>query len=192
MGPPLGESLRRYTDVPEEQIARVVSVYRAGYLTEGLRRTRVYPGVEAQLGRLARAGVRQAVATQKPEAIAVQAVAQRGLDGYFETVSGAADDLARPGRGTTALHDKPAIIAEALHRLGIPTPDPQRTVMIGDRRYDAEGARAHGLDCLGAGWGFGQPGELEAACTAVAARPDELTGLLGRYTAAGEGSTGGR
>lgn len=190
VGPPLGESLRRYTDVPEDQIAQVISVYRAGYLTEGLRRTRVYPGVEAQLGRLARAGVRQAVATQKPERIAVEAVDRCGLSGYFETVSGAADDLARPGAGTSGLHDKPAIIAEALRRLGIPVPDPRRTVMIGDRRYDAEGARAHGLDCLGAGWGFGQPGELEAVCTAVAAGADELTELLERYTATGEGDTG--
>lgn len=192
VGPPIGESLRRYTDVPEDRIAQVISVYRAGYLTEGLRRTRVYPGVEAQLRRLAQLGVRQAVATQKPERIAVEAIDRCGLDGYFATVSGAVDDLARPTGDGAPLHEKPAIIAEALRRLGITAPDPARTVMVGDRRYDAEGARAHGLDCLGAGWGFGQPGELETGCVAVAARADELTGLLEHYIGTGEVAAGAR
>ena len=66
VGPPIGESLRRFTDVPEEQIPQVVSVYRSGYLTEGLERTRIYPGIGEILQLLHASGVRQAVATQKP------------------------------------------------------------------------------------------------------------------------------
>lgn len=182
VGPPLGESLRRFTDVPEEHIAHVVSVYRKGYLTEGLRLSRVYPGVREELARLAALGVRQAVATQKPEHIAVEVVRRFELSEYFATVSGAADDLARPVSGRAALHDKPAIIGEALRRLGVIDPDPARTVMIGDRRYDAEGARAHGLDCVGAAWGFGEPGELEPGCAAVARAPGDLAHLLKPYT----------
>lgn len=49
VGPPIGESLRRFTDVPEEQIPQVVSVYRSGYLTEGLERTRIYAGIREVL-----------------------------------------------------------------------------------------------------------------------------------------------
>lgn len=187
VGPPIGESLRRFTDVPEDQIAQVVSVYRAGYLTEGLERTRAYPGIEKELGRLRTLGVRQAVATQKPERIAVEVVERFGLTEYFETVSGAADDLAQPAAGRASLHDKPEIIGEALRRLGINTPDPHRTVMIGDRRYDAEGAHAHGIDCLGAGWGFGRPGELEELCVAVVSSPSELAAWTDRYIDSGEG-----
>ncbi|MDN5632333.1 HAD hydrolase-like protein, partial [Kocuria sp.] len=143
VGPPIGESLRRYTDVPEDQIRQVVSVYRAGYLTEGLERTRLYPGIREVLDTLAQRGVRQAVATQKPERIATTVVERFDLAGYFETVSGAADDLAGPGAGAGngpgaanapgPLHDKPAIIGEALRRLGALPPDPTRTVMVGDR-----------------------------------------------------------
>lgn len=181
VGPPVGESLRRFTDVPEDRIADVVSVYRAGYLAEGLDRTRVYPGVREVLDALRKRGVRQAVATQKPEHIAAQVVMRFGLDDYFETVSGAADDLAQPS-GSGRLHDKPAIIGEALRRMGALPPDPARTVMIGDRSYDADGARSHGIDCLGAGWGFGQPGELDAACAIVAGEPGDLAHLLQQYT----------
>ncbi|WP_270256186.1 HAD family hydrolase [Kocuria marina] len=182
VGPPIGESLRRFTDVPEDRIADVVSVYRAGYLAEGLDRSRVYPGVREVLGSLCERDVRQAVATQKPEHIAVAVVSRFGLDEYFETVSGAADDLAQPGGGSGRLHDKPAIIGEALRRMGALPPDPARTVMIGDRSYDADGARSHGIDCLGAGWGFAQPGELRDVCAAVAREPGDLAHLLQQYT----------
>ena len=43
--------------------------------------------------------------------------------------------------------------------------------MVGDRLHDVEGARTHGLDCLGVGWGYAAPGELEEA-GAVAVCPD--------------------
>jgi phosphoglycolate phosphatase len=43
--------------------------------------------------------------------------------------------------------------------------------MVGDRSHDVVGARTHGLGCLGAGWGYGAPGELEEA-GALAVYPD--------------------
>jgi phosphoglycolate phosphatase len=36
-------------------------------------------------------------------------------------------------------------------------------MMVGDRSHDVVGAREHGLPCVGAGWGYGTPAELEAA-----------------------------
>ncbi|MFF0988514.1 HAD hydrolase-like protein [Kocuria nitroreducens] len=183
VGPPVGFSLRTFTDVPEEEIPGVVASYRARYRTEGLAQTRVYPGVEELLERLHGAGVRMAVATQKPEPTAQLAVGTFGLGRWFETVSGAADDLAAPQTHPRLAHDKPAIIAEALRRLGVDAPDPARTVMIGDRRYDAEGAAAHGIDCLGVAWGFADEGELGTGFAAVAGDAAELGELLARYTA---------
>ncbi len=52
------------------------------------------------------------------------------------------------------------VIRHALDRLGIA---PEEAVMIGDRRYDIEGAAAAGLDSIAVGWGYAAPGELEAA-----------------------------
>lgn len=182
VGPPVGFSLRTFTDVPEEEIPRVVASYRARYRTEGLAQTRVYPGVQEILARLHGAGVRMAVATQKPEPTAELAVEKFGLGRWFETVSGAADDLAAPQANPQLAHDKPAIIGEALRRLGVDAPDAARTVMIGDRRYDAEGAAAHGIDCLGVAWGFADEGELGTGFAAVARDAAELGELLARYT----------
>ena len=41
--------------------------------------------------------------------------------------------------------------------------DPERTVMIGDRKFDIEGAKAHGLHSVGCAYGYAAEGELEKA-----------------------------
>ena len=40
-------------------------------------------------------------------------------------------------------------------------------VMVGDRRYDVDGAGAHGVATIGVTWGTGTRAELEAAGAAV-------------------------
>ena len=47
--------------------------------------------------------------------------------------------------------------------------------MVGDRRFDVEGAHAHGLPCIGVLWGIGSEEELRAAgADALVATPGEL------------------
>lgn len=41
--------------------------------------------------------------------------------------------------------------------------DPTAAVMIGDRRYDIEGAAAEGIASIGVLWGYGSREELAAA-----------------------------
>ena len=48
-------------------------------------------------------------------------------------------------------------------------PDGTDPVLVGDRAQDVLGAAAHGLPCIGAGWGPAEDGELEAAGAAVVA-----------------------
>ena len=86
-----------------------------------------------------------------------------GIAEYFATVGGDALDGSRD--------TKAKVIAEALRRLG--SPEPGDVLMLGDRSHDVEGARAHGIGCLGAGWGYGVPGEL-ADAVEVFATPLEL------------------
>jgi phosphoglycolate phosphatase len=86
-------------------------------------------------------------------------------------------DLITSVCGDTPANERPtkaAVIGEALARL-----DTTSALMVGDRKYDVVGARAHGLDCVGAGWGYAVPGELiEAGAVAVCAAPSELTGVI--------------
>ena len=41
--------------------------------------------------------------------------------------------------------------------------DPAECLMVGDRKYDAEGAAICGIDALGVSYGHGTPDELSAA-----------------------------
>jgi phosphoglycolate phosphatase len=52
-------------------------------------------------------------------------------------------------------------------------------VLVGDRSHDVLGAAAHGLPCVGAGWGPAPPGELAAAgAAAIAATPADVVPAL--------------
>jgi phosphoglycolate phosphatase len=51
--------------------------------------------------------------------------------------------------------------------------------MIGDRRFDIEGAVANQVRGMGVLWGFGDRSELEqAGASAIAASPHDLAALL--------------
>jgi phosphoglycolate phosphatase len=157
LGPPMYLALPPL--IGDEATTRVIPAYRRIFVGEGfVFRADPYPGIEALLDGLARNRVRLAVATSKPEPTALALLENLGLASRFATICGDTMDAGRPSKG--------AVVAEALRRLG----DSPRTEMVGDRSHDVIGARENGLPCVGAGWGYGSPGELEAA-GAVAVMP---------------------
>ncbi len=167
LGPPFYESLPPLLgDLPLESI---IGSYREHYGAGGMFDTTVFAGVAELVEQLHAAGARLAVATSKPEHYAVPIVEHLGLAAHFEVIGGDALD---GSRATKAL-----VIADVLRRLDYP--EPAGVLMVGDRRHDVEGARDHGIDCAGAGWGYGLPGELEAAAPLViCGQPGELGELL--------------
>jgi phosphoglycolate phosphatase len=51
--------------------------------------------------------------------------------------------------------------------------------MVGDRKFDVLGARAHELPCVGVLWGIGSEQELrDAGAVALVSEPAELVALL--------------
>ncbi|UWX95703.1 HAD hydrolase-like protein [Arthrobacter zhaoxinii] len=159
VGPSLMTSLRDIAGVPEDRLDAVIAHYRQGYRQSGMRQSRPYPGIIGAVERLRREGT-VAVATQKPEHLAVELLGVQGMGDLFASVHGSpADELA-----AAALNGKAGIIRAALERHA---GSYDRAVMIGDRRHDVEGAAANGIDCIGVSWGFAADGELEAAGAAV-------------------------
>jgi phosphoglycolate phosphatase len=167
LGPPL------YTTLPglvgDAAAPELLATYRRIYAERGVLESPPFPGVEELLHELAGVGVQLAVATSKAEVYAGRIVAHRGWTDLFDTVCGDTLDGARP--------TKSDVVGEALRRIGRPS----TTVMVGDRLHDVVGARTHGIDCLGAGWGYAAPGELEeAGAAAVYADVGELAAALRR------------
>ena len=177
LGPPFRETLPAM--IGDHDIADFVAAYRRHYLADGaMFETVVYAGIEDVLRGLVAAGTQLALATSKAEMMAAPILQRLGLDHYFTHVCG---DLPDGSRGAKAL-----VVGEALRRFGDPAPDAVR--MVGDRRHDVEGAGAHGIGTLGAGWGYGAPGELVAAgAIDVFTTPAELGAYLTHRSGRGTG-----
>jgi phosphoglycolate phosphatase len=184
VGPPLAEGLAALPGVTQEVVPSLMQHYREGYRDHGMATSRVYPGIRDLLGSLREQGVPLAVATSKPEPLARQLLDIQQLAPLFDVISGADPDDTTPHPG------KEWIIASALERLSVPVdmegrPDPGTTVvMIGDRRFDVEGAARLGIPCIGVGWGYAPDGELTRAgavsvVDTVERLGDEIAQLLG-------------
>ena len=172
LGPPLYRSLP--TLVGDDRTPPLLAAYRRIYGDTGIRECVPFDGIDDLLRDLAGDGVTLAVATSKAQVYAEKIVEYRGWTELFATVCGDTLDAARP--------TKADVVGEALRRLGGPTD----AVMVGDRLHDVEGSRTHGLDCLGVGWGYAAPGELEeAGAVAVCPDPAALGAALRQHRTSG-------
>jgi phosphoglycolate phosphatase len=168
LGPPFRETLPAM--IGGHDIADFVTAYRRHYSADGtMFNTVAYDGIEDVLRGLVDAGTQLALATSKAEMMAAPILERLALNGYFTHICG---DLPDGSRGAKAL-----VVGEALRRFGDPAPD--LVLMVGDRRHDVQGAGAHGVSTLGAGWGYGAPGELaDAGAIEIFVQPADLGAYL--------------
>ena len=153
MGPPLGSSFRRFYGFSEAESRRAVEIYRERYDRIGQLECRLFPGVPELLAKLQADGRRMCVATSKLEKYAVAMLERLGIANFFEQIVGSDPE--------EKLGNKQAVIEEVLRRTGMR--DRTKVLMIGDRLYDIEGAKACGLDSLGVYLGYAEENELESA-----------------------------
>jgi phosphoglycolate phosphatase len=169
VGPPLQEGFALVLGVPADDVPRAVAAYRAHYSAGALLDVTVYDGIPSLLARLADDGATLAVTTSKPEPFAVRVLEHTGLRPFFSSVHGATMD------GAVRHKDQVVGLALAAH------PDGERPVLVGDRAHDVLGAAAHGLPCIGAGWGPAPTGELaDAGAAVVVPTPAEVPAALSR------------
>jgi phosphoglycolate phosphatase len=168
VGPPLRLMLAEL-GVHEQRLDDAVAAYRGRYASHGVYEATLYPGVVELLDALRDAGHRLATATSKGLDPTLVMLEHFGLADRFEFVGAASMD----GLATT----KEAVLAGTLAALG--GPGPRECVLVGDRHYDVTGSAAHGIDCIGVGWGYGGHDELtDAGAWAVGATPDEVLALV--------------
>ena len=168
IGPPLLWSFAHFYGFDEEKSREGVRLYREYFTAGGMFENSVYPGIPEALEGLRVAGFRLAVAPSKPELFSLQIVEHFGLSAYFEAVCGAAMDESRT--------EKADVIRYALDTLGVTA---EESLMVGDREHDVLGAKAVGLPCLGALWGYGSREELtNAGASALAETPEGMAELI--------------
>ena len=93
-----------------------------------------------------------------------------GVSQYFDVIRGSDESVGR--------YSKADVIRQVIADAGIDRID--RCVMVGDRRFDAEGAAECGMDSIGVLYGYGSRQELtEAGATYFAGSVEELGRMLG-------------
>ena len=153
IGPPLLYSFEHFLGLSPEESQRAVDLYRVCYRAGAMLECEVYDGIRETLEKLERRGIVSVLATCKPHEFACRIVEHFDLAKHLAFVSGPEMDGTR--------NEKHEVIAYAMEKLGIPSPD--AVLMVGDRRDDVVGAKRCNMDCVGVEWGFGTREELEAA-----------------------------
>lgn len=168
IGPPLVESLtERYGFTMEDAVAAVAK-YREYFAVKGLYENELFEGIPELLNDCRKAGYKISMATSKPTHYAKIIAEHFDIARYFDAIHGSSLDGSRI--------TKSSVVAEAVREEGL---DPERALMIGDRRHDVEGAREHGIKTVGVLYGYGSLEEHTAAGAAYIAKDlDELRELL--------------
>ena len=170
VGPPFPAAFSLVYGLSEEDAAEVTRRYRAIYGNLGPEAFPLFDGIRELLCDLHEAGRRLAITSSKNERLVRKALAETGIGALFDAVV-AAHDPKHVG--------KEHLVASSLEALGCQAAD---AVMVGDRFYDIEGARANGVASLGVYLGnTAKPGELEhaGATACVSSVADMRRALLG-------------
>lgn len=168
IGPPLLNSFETYFGFSEAKATDAVKFYREYYSDKGIFENSVYDGVVPLLKSLKAAGKKIILATSKPEAFAEKCLDHFKLCEYFDTVAGATFDQSRVS--------KTDVISYALEKGKVLK---SSAVMVGDRKHDILGAKAHGLKSVGVLYGYGDRTELESAgADYIAESPQDILKIV--------------
>ncbi len=165
LGPPLRTSFESMFGFSPDEALKAVDKYRERYVNHYIEENRVYEGVPSVLEKLCNAGYKLVLATSKPERFATEIMRHFELDKYFYFITGATMDKSRD--------TKEKVLQYILEKLNLS--DTSDILMVGDRKYDLDGAAQFGIDALGVLYGYGSKEELKAhPHVCIVRTPEEL------------------
>lgn len=159
IGPPLADSFREFYGLDEEQTMTAVAKYRERFNDQGIYENEIYPGTVRMLASLKASGKKLAIASSKPTLYVERILDYFDIRTYFDYIIGSNMDGTR-GK-------KEEVVEEALRQMvpsGMLSAEKKASVaMVGDRKFDIEGAKEHGITSVGVSFGYAPEGELEQA-----------------------------
>ena len=153
IGPPMYDSLKR-CGFSHDEAQEGVKIYKEEFIKSGIYKNKVYDGINELLTSLKENGVLLGVATTKYQPFADKIINMLSLDRFFDFVGGATADTER--------RTKEKVILYSLENLGANSDS--RVIMVGDTKFDAEGASKVGCDFVGVLYGYGTKQEMEYFC----------------------------
>ena len=149
VGPPMVEEYIRAYGMTKEKAFETLGYYRERYTPIGIYETKRYPGVKEILDAIKDNGCKIGMATSKPESMAVEVARYLEIFDYFDIICGA--DLKGPRQSK----------ADVLNKLFEESDfEKEESILVGDTRFDIEGANKVGIDSIGVTWGTGTREEM--------------------------------
>lgn len=169
IGPPLMDTLENMCKLTHEEALQAADIYKEIYSKENKYKNKCYDGLINILELLKKTGVKLGVATTKYEPFAEEVLKIIGVYDYFDAVGGTTAD----GR----IKEKAQVIPIAVERMGHNMSD--KIVLIGDSKFDTEGANELNIDFIGVLYGYGLQKDMIAEGAKIfAEKPDDLITLL--------------
>ena len=155
IGPSLYEEWQEDFGFTPEEADAAIEVFREYYNIYGWWDNTLYDGVADMLKELRAAGKKIVLATSKPLDTAKKILELFKLTDYFDFIGGAGDHQN---------DQKWQVLNLALSSVGVDITDKDalsHCILVGDRKYDAEGARICGIDSMGVLYGHGTKDEID-------------------------------
>lgn len=157
IGPSLYDEWQEDFGFTPDEANNAIEIFREYYNIYGWWDNTMYDGIPEMLDSLKKAGKKIVLATSKPLDTAKKVLELFGLTEYFDFIGGA----------TSHQNDRKwQVLNWSLSSVGVDLNDPDslaKCIMVGDRKYDAEGAKMCGVDSMGVFYGHGTREELESS-----------------------------
>ena len=154
IGPSLYEEWQEDFGFTPDEANNAIEVFREYYNIYGWWDNTLYEGIPEMLGALRKAGKKIVLATSKPLDTAKKVLALFNLTDYFDFIGGAVSHQN---------DQKWQVLNWSLSSVGVDLNDPsqlEKCILVGDRKYDAEGAKICGIDAMGVLYGHGTEEEI--------------------------------
>ena len=180
IGPPLLVTFQERFGADAQTAMELVKKYRERYTNQGVYESNLYKGVDNLLAALKKDGLKIGIASSKPQKYVETLLERFNVMKYFDCVCGVSF--------TADCESKASIISRCMASLAA---QPEEVFMVGDKRYDIEGAKANGMLSVGVLWGYGTKFEfIEAGADFIADKPGDVESIALGYFEQTEESTG--
>ncbi len=153
IGPPLKSVFTEFFSMDEQDTLKAVDYFREYYGEKGVHETDLYEGIEELLRDLRNNEKQMMIATTKAALYMEIITGNLGIKKFFVKRTGSNLDGSLSNKAELIRH-----VLEDYHEQGW-----GETVMVGDRKFDIEGARDNGIDSIAVTYGYGTAAEIRDA-----------------------------
>ena len=172
IGPPLLITFQEKFGADAATADELVRKFRERYTNKGVFESKLYDGVKKLLITLKKDNIKIGIASSKPQDYIETLLDHFGIKSYFDVICGVSF--------TADCESKASIIARCQKELDTAG---NLCLMVGDKKYDTEGAKANLIDSAGVLWGYGTKFEhIEAGAKFILEKVDDVEAVaLGFY-----------